>query len=101
MVLEIVEIDVKPGQEKDFEAAVAEAAEHFKKAEGCRSLELLRVVERPSSYRLVVGWGTIDDHMVTFRNSSGFQEWRKLAGPYFAFATPPRVEHASTVLKAF
>jgi len=99
MVFEIAEIDIKPGQEKDFEAAVAEAAEHFKRAAGCHSLELLRIVERPSAYRLVVGWGTVDDHMVTFRNSPAFQEWRKLAGPHFA--TPPKVEHAGVVLKAF
>lgn len=98
MVFEIAEIDVTPGQEDDFEKAVAEASLYFKEAQGYQSLALNRSVEYPSRYRLVVGWDTVDDHMVTFRESPGFQEWRRLASPFFA--EPPRVEHVQTVFQA-
>ncbi len=99
MVFEIAEIDVTPGHEAAFEAAVEQAAAQFQKAKGCRSLELHRTVERPSTYRLVVGWDTVEDHTVIFRSSENFQEWRRLAGPHFA--GPPRVEHVNIALKAF
>ena len=99
MIYEIAEIDVRPGTETQFEAAVAEASAQFRTAEGCRSLKLERGIEHPGRYRLVVGWDTVDHHMVTFRNSEGFQVWRNLASPFFA--APPRVEHVGCVLEAF
>ena len=36
MVLEIAQIDVKPGLEAEFEAGVAKAAPIFRRAKGCR-----------------------------------------------------------------
>ncbi len=98
MVFEIAEIDVIAGQEADFEQAVAEASQYFQAAKGYNSLELNRSVENTSRYRLVVGWDTVEDHMVTFRESDSFQQWRKLASPFFAEA--PRVEHVHTVFQA-
>ena len=54
-----------------------------------------RTIERPNIYRLVVGWATLEDHMVHFRESSDFQEWRRLVGPHFA--APPKVEHTHSL----
>lgn len=99
MIYEIAQIEIRPGAESAFEAAVAQAAPHFKSAKGCLSLALERGVEHPSTYRLVVGWETVEDHMVTFRESDGFQVWRALASPHFA--APPQVVHVSRVLSAF
>jgi quinol monooxygenase YgiN len=99
IVYEIAEIDVRPGEEIAFEAAVVKAAPLFKKAKGCRSLELHRTVERPSTYRLFVAWDSVEDHTVSFRNSADFAEWRRIASPYFA--SPPRVEHVTIALTAF
>jgi quinol monooxygenase YgiN len=99
VIYEVATIEVIAGQEQAFEAAVAQAAPHFRKSKGCRSLALHRGIERPSVYKLVVGWDTVDDHMVTFRNSPEFQEWRRLASPFFA--SPPQVEHQAVALSAF
>ena len=99
MVFEIAEIEIKPGEESAFEAAVAKAAPLFRRAKGCVSMQIQRTVERPSVYRLVVGWETLEDHTVNFRESEDFQEWRRLAGPHFA--NPPRVEHTAIAFKAF
>ncbi len=98
MIYEIAEIEVKAGDEAAFEAAVSEAAPVFKRAKGCHGMELQRTIEKPSKYRLVVKWETVDDPMVHFRNSD-FQEWRRLAGPHFASA--PVVEHTQTVVEGF
>jgi len=99
MVFEVADIEVKPGEEAAFEAAVAKAVPLFQRAKGCSGMELQRSVEKPSKYRLVVKWATVEDHMVHFRESTDFQEWRRLAGPHFA--TAPVVEHTHTVLSGF
>jgi len=91
MVTEIAYITIDPARAADFEAAVSAAAPHFRAADGCRAMRLERVVEDETLYRLSVDWDTVDHHMVTFRNSDGFQQWRSLAGPFFV--EPPRVEH--------
>ncbi len=99
MIFEIAEIEVKAGEEDAFEAAVANAVPLFQRSKGCHGLELQRSVERPSKYRLMVKWETVEDHMVHFRASEEFQEWRKLVGPHFVQA--PVVEHTRTVLAGF
>lgn len=99
MILEIAQIDVKPGLEAEFEANVAKAAPLFARAKGCRGMELQRSVEKPSRYRLFVTWETVEHHTVDFRESEDFQQWRKLVG--HCFATPPEVEHTRPVAKGF
>ena len=99
MISELAQIDVTPGAEAAFEAAVGEAVALFRAARGCRSLKLERSIETPSRYRLVVGWDSLEDHMVGFRESAAFGRWRELVSPHFA--APPQVEHVATVLDGF
>ncbi len=54
MITEIAQIGVKPGTEWEFETAVKNAAPIFKRAKGCRGVELKRSIEKPSRYRLFV-----------------------------------------------
>jgi heme-degrading monooxygenase HmoA len=96
MITEIAQIDVKPGTEKDFEAAVAKARPLFLRARGGRGIELHKSIEKPSRYRLLAKWDTLENHTVDFRGSQDFQAWRALVGQYFA--APPEVEHTTTVL---
>jgi len=99
MITEIALIDVKPGMEAEFEAGVAKAMPHFQAAQNCHGMALERSVEKPSRYRLFVRWGTVEDHTVTFRNSQGWQEWRKCVA--HCFERPPEVEHTTQVYKGF
>jgi quinol monooxygenase YgiN len=99
MITEIAQIDVKPGMETEFEDGVKNAAPIFRRAKGCRSMALQRSSEKPSRYRLFIGWETVENHTVDFRGSPDFQEWRKLVGHCFAAA--PEVEHVSEVVKGF
>lgn len=99
MILEIAQIDVKPGLGVEFETGVAKAKPLFQRAKGCRGLELQRGVEKPDRYRLFIQWDTLESHTVDFRGSADFQEWRKLVG--HCFASPPEVEHVRQALKAF
>jgi heme-degrading monooxygenase HmoA len=96
MITEIAQIDVKPGTEKDFEAACAKAGPLFLRAKGSKGCELHRSIEKPSRYRLLARWETLENHTVDFRGSADFAAWRELVGKYFA--APPEVEHTETVL---
>lgn len=99
MILEIAQIDIKPGMESEFEKGVATAAPIFRRAKGCHGMELQRSIEKPQRYRLFVEWDTVDNHNVDFRGSPDFQEWRKLVG--HCFAAPPEVEHTAQAVKGF
>lgn len=99
MILEIAQIDVKPGMEQDFEAGVKKATPLFQRAKGCKGMELQRSIEKPARYRLFVRWQTLENHTVDFRGSPDFQEWRNLVGPFFA--SPPEVEHTKQTVKGF
>lgn len=96
VIMEIAYLTVEPARALDFEAAVARAEPAFRAAEGCRGVRLERVIEAPGAYRLLVQWDSVDHHMVTFRESAGFQEWRRHAGPFFV--AQPRVEHSETAV---
>ena len=91
MITEIAQIDVKPGSEKDFEAAVAKARAAFGRSKGFHGFELHRSIEKPQRYRLMVKWETLENHTVDFRQGPLFAEWRAIVGPFFA--APPVVEH--------
>jgi heme-degrading monooxygenase HmoA len=99
MVLEIAQIDVKPGTEAEFEAGVAKGLPIFKRAKGCQSLELQRSIENPTRYRLFIRWDTLENHTVDFRGSADYQEWRKLVG--HCFSGPASVEHVQRVVEGF
>jgi quinol monooxygenase YgiN len=99
MITEIAQIEIKPGMEAEFEAGVKKAAPVFKRAKGCRAMELRRSVEKPARYRLFVAWETVENHTVDFRGSPDFQEWRSLVA--HCFASPPEVEHVAQVLRGF
>jgi heme-degrading monooxygenase HmoA len=95
MVIERAQIDVKPGEEEAFAAALREAREVVASSPGFRSVTLGRGIEQPSRFLLLVEWETLEDHTVGFRESDRFTRWRELIGPYFAAA--PDVEHYEPV----
>ncbi|EJN11914.1 putative enzyme involved in biosynthesis of extracellular polysaccharides [Bradyrhizobium sp. YR681] len=64
MITEIAQIDVKPGSEKDFEAAVAKAKAAFGRSKGFHGFELHKSIEKPQRYRLMVKWATLENHTV-------------------------------------
>jgi heme-degrading monooxygenase HmoA len=99
MILEIAQIDVKPGMEAEFESGVKKAGPIFRRAKGCTGMALQKSHENPQRYRLFVQWQTLENHTKDFRESADFQEGRKLVG--HCFASPPNVEHVSEVVRGF
>ena len=91
MILEVAILDIKPGQEQEFEQAFAGAQSIISSMPGYVSHQLQHCIENPSRYILLVNWQTLEDHTVGFRGSEQYQQWRKLLHHFY---DPfPVVEH--------
>lgn len=96
MILEVAILDVKPGQEVEFEAAFASARKIIASMPGYISHELQNCLEKKSRYILLVNWQRLEDHTIGFRQSAQYQEWRKLLHHFY---DPfPTVEHYRGVI---
>ena len=91
MILEVVTIAIHAGQADEFQAAYKEASKVIAQSKGYISHQMQRSVDVADHYILFVNWQTKEDHVVGFRESPLFLEWRRLIGPFFA--SPPTVEH--------
>ena len=99
MILEIAEIRIPPGQNDAFDAAIKHGIETvIMKAEGYRLHRVVKGIESPERYMLMIWWETLEDHTVKFRGGPLFAEWRAIVGPFFA--SPPSVEHYTLVAEA-
>jgi len=91
MILESALLDVKPGAEAAFEAAMKEARPLIAATPGFYSISVQRCLETPNRYLLLVEWETLEDHTVGFRQSARYEKWRALLHHFY---DPfPRVEH--------
>lgn len=92
MVLEIAEFAIRPGAEDGFVEAYHTAVSLVTDSPGCRGVRLVRGIESPQRFVLLVEWDRLADHVDGFRGSPAFEQWRAAVGPFFA--EPPHVEHA-------
>ena len=83
MVLEHAVLEVIPGRASDFEDAFAAAKSIISAADGFRSLRLLRCLEQPARYLLLVEWATLEDHTEGFRGSPAYQRWKELLHHFY------------------
>ena len=95
MILEVAMLNIKPSQEKEFEAAFEKAQKIISSINGYVSHQLQRSVKNNNKYILLVNWKTLEDHTVGFRESKEYQEWRTLLHHFY---DPfPEVEHYQSV----
>jgi heme-degrading monooxygenase HmoA len=91
MILEVAILNVREEQAGVFEAAFREASGIISSMPGYQSHELRRCIENRGRYLLLVHWRSLEDHTVGFRQSAGYQQWRKLLHHFY---DPfPTVEH--------
>ena len=95
-ILERAELPVIPGREHEFEAAFATVRHLPASIEGFRSLRLVRGIESPGLYVLLIEWDSVEAHEVGFRGSAAYEQWRLALHPFY---DPfPVVEHFTTVV---
>ena len=98
VITEQAVLDVQPGRAAEFEVAFGTARPIISASAGFVSLRLLRGIESPSRYLLLVEWETLEDHTEGFRESAGYQEWKRLLHQFY---DPfPTVEHFTLIATA-
>jgi heme-degrading monooxygenase HmoA len=91
MILETATLNVRPGYEDAFEAAMRHARPLIATTPGFISMELRKCIETPSRYLLLVNWQTLEDHTIGFRQSDRYPQWRDLLHHFYE--PFPTVEH--------
>lgn len=96
MILEAAVLQVRAGEEAEFEAAFASAQSIIAAMPGYVSHALHRCLETPGQYLLLVDWETVEHHTIGFRGSPEYQVWKSLLHHFYD--PMPTVEHYETVL---
>lgn len=96
MILEVAMLNVREGQTAEFEAAFSQASAIIAASPGYLSHELHKCLEVSTRYVLLVKWENLEAHTVGFRQSTPYQEWKRLLHHFY---DPfPTVEHFERIL---
>lgn len=91
MILQAARLDIRPGQEDDFEAAFAVARPLIEAQPGLISVRVERCIETPNRYLFLAEWQTLEDHTVAFPASPEYRQWDALLHHFYD--PQPTVEH--------
>jgi heme-degrading monooxygenase HmoA len=95
MILEAAMLNVKKGQEEEFEQIFKEASTIISSMDGYIAHDLKRCLEVKGKYILLVQWKTLEDNTIGFRQSNEYQRWKQLLHHFY---DPfPVVEHFESV----
>jgi heme-degrading monooxygenase HmoA len=97
-ILEVATLHIRSGDSESFENAFRSAVPIIASMDGYLSHELKRCLEASNKYILLVRWRRLEDHTVGFRQSTQYQEWRRLLHHFYEPA--PTVEHYEAAPKA-
>ena len=95
MITEAAILNVRYGMEQEFENSFRRASKIISSMSGYLSHELQRCIEVRGKYLLLVKWEHLEDHIIGFRQSEEYQEWRELLHHFYE--PFPTVEHFETV----
>ena len=99
MILELADIRIHPEQHAAFDEAIQRGVRDvISHAKGFQGYKIDKGIESPERYILQIFWETLENHIVDFRQSPAFAEWRAIVGPFFAVA--PAVEHFQLLAKS-
>ena len=91
MILEVAILNVIEGKEEEFEAAFTKAKTIISSMHGYISHQLQKCIEKENQYVLLVNWEKLEDHIVGFRQSPEYEEWKALLHHFYS--PFPTVEH--------
>jgi heme-degrading monooxygenase HmoA len=83
VILEIAQLQVRPGQNVEFEAAFSTAETIISSMPGYLGHELQKCIEQTGHYMLLVRWESVEHHETGFRKSAQYQEWRRLLHHFY------------------
>ncbi len=98
MILEVAILNVKSGQEDNFEKDFLIAGQYISSIKGYLRHSLRKCLEQKNKYILLVDWENLEDHTIGFRLSAEYLEWKKILHHYY---DPfPTVEHYETIFES-
>jgi len=97
MILEVAILNVRKGQNAQFEEAFSEAKSIISASGGFDHLELRRCIEDDHRYVLLVRWDSLEDHTEGFRGSAPFGRWKELLHHFYE--PFPVVEHYEPLIE--
>jgi heme-degrading monooxygenase HmoA len=97
MILETAILYVKKGEEKQFEHDFKIAGQYICVIDGYLGHSLRKCVEHENKYLLLVDWEKLEDHILGFRKSEQYLEWKKLLHHYYD--SFPVIEHYEIILE--
>ena len=97
MILEVAVLNVRHGQQMTFEQAFAQAQAIISSMPGYISHQLQRCLETPNKYVLLVYWNQLEDHTTGFRQSTRYQEWKRMLHHFYE--PFPVVEHYEMIFE--
>jgi len=83
MILEIANLQIRPGESPQFEASFRTAQSIIASMPGYLGHELVKCLERADHYTLLVRWQSIEHHEIGFRKSPEYQRWRELLHHFY------------------
>ena len=99
MILETAQLNVKPGQAKAFETAMAEAKAIIAAMPGFIDLAVRPCLDVENQYLLEVRWRRLEDHTEGFRGSADYQRWKALLHHFYE-PFPEVFHYGDTVITA-
>ena len=97
MVTVVAIVNIRAGQASEYEAALQQAAPLIAAVPGYMGHELLKCQDTPGRYLLLEHWQSREAHLIGFRQSPGYAEWKRLTHPFY---DPfPTVEHYEACLQ--
>ena len=91
MILEHAILDMKPEDQKAYEAALVQALPLIAATPGFIKLDVRACVETSGRYLLLVEWEKLEDHTIGFRQSERYHQWKELLRRFYS--PFPEVEH--------
>ncbi|NHB56804.1 antibiotic biosynthesis monooxygenase family protein [Acinetobacter shaoyimingii] len=83
MIIEHVYLNIKPEQSAAFETAFKHAKEVIYPMEGLNAVQLIKKVDDPHRYILMIFWDSIEDHQIGFRQSKAYPVWKSLLHHFY------------------
>ncbi len=83
MIIEHVPLNIKLGQSDAFERAFQKAKEIIYPMQGLNAVQLIKHLDQPDRYILMVFWDHLEDHTEGFRKSDAYEEWKALLHPFY------------------
>lgn len=83
MIIEHVYLSIKPNQSTAFEIAFKQAKDVIYPMAGLNAVQLIKKVDDPQRYILMIFWDSIEHHQQGFRQSQAYQVWKSLLHPFY------------------